>query len=108
MSFDRLIRFVADDGKTYYGNLEKETPTREIQGSKVEILDGGFEGGFKKTGSQVTVSKVSPRWLLDDQLQEYLPPRILSPCLKALRAFRALSRLTAKRSPFPFTISVGF
>ena len=57
--FERLIRFEADDGKTYYGNLTKETPTKEIQGSKVDTLEGSFENGFKKTGSQANVSKVS-------------------------------------------------
>lgn len=58
MSFERLIRFQADDGKTYYGNLTKEIPTREIEGSKVEILSGDVESGFKKTGTESTVSKV--------------------------------------------------
>jgi transcription initiation factor TFIIH subunit 2 len=59
MSFERLIRFVGDDGKTYYGNLTKETPTLEIEGSKVETLEGDVQSGFKKTGSQATVSKAS-------------------------------------------------
>lgn len=58
MSFERLIRFQADDGKTYYGNLTKEIPTREIEGSKVEILSGDVESGFKKTGTESTVSKL--------------------------------------------------
>lgn len=58
MAFQRLIRFLASDGKTYFGNLLKETPTLEIEGSKVEVLDGSIEAGFKKTGSEATVSKV--------------------------------------------------
>lgn len=58
MAFERLIRFRADDGKTYYGNLTKETPTLEIEGSKVELLDGNVDTGFQKTGSEATVSKV--------------------------------------------------
>lgn len=69
MSFQRLIRFEADDGKTYYGNLTKETPTQEIQGSKVEVLDGDIETGFKKTGSEATVSKVR---LNHDTLTTYI------------------------------------
>lgn len=60
MSFERLIRFQADDGKTYYGNLTKEVPTHEIEGSKVEIVSGDVETGFKKTGTEATVSKVIP------------------------------------------------
>jgi transcription initiation factor TFIIH subunit 2 len=57
-AFERLIRFVADDGKTYYGNLTKETPTLEIEGSKVEVISGDIDSGFSKTGSEATVSKV--------------------------------------------------
>jgi transcription initiation factor TFIIH subunit 2 len=57
-AFERLIRFVANDGKTYYGNLTKETPTMEIEGSEVEIISGDIESGFSKTGSEAVVSKV--------------------------------------------------
>lgn len=57
-AFERLIRFQADDGKIVYGNLEKEIPTRDIQGSQVEVLDGDVKSGFKKTGGKATVSKL--------------------------------------------------
>ncbi|KAH7393043.1 hypothetical protein BKA66DRAFT_487078 [Pyrenochaeta sp. MPI-SDFR-AT-0127] len=57
-AFERLIRFQADDGKIVYGNLEKETPTRDIQGSQVEVLEGDVKNGFKKTGGKATVSKL--------------------------------------------------
>ncbi|KAF2710997.1 hypothetical protein K504DRAFT_481012 [Pleomassaria siparia CBS 279.74] len=58
MSFERLIRFEADDGKTYYGNLNRETPTLEIEGSKVEVLSGDVKEGFRKTGGEAIVSKL--------------------------------------------------
>ena len=58
MSFERLVRFQADDGKTYFGNLTKQLPTREIEGSRVEVLSGDVQSGFKKTGDEATVSKV--------------------------------------------------
>ncbi|ORY10579.1 hypothetical protein BCR34DRAFT_674184 [Clohesyomyces aquaticus] len=58
MPFERLIRFVAGDDKTYYGNLTKETPTREIQGSEVDLLSGDVKTGFSKTGERATVSKL--------------------------------------------------
>ncbi|KAF2878425.1 hypothetical protein BDV95DRAFT_557444 [Massariosphaeria phaeospora] len=58
MAFERLIRFKTDDGKTLYGNLTKEVPTLEIEGTKVEVLDGDIESGFKKTGNEATVSKL--------------------------------------------------
>jgi transcription initiation factor TFIIH subunit 2 len=58
-AFDRLIRFEANDGKTYFGDLGKEeVPTREIEGRKVQVLEGSVAGGFKKTGGDATVSKV--------------------------------------------------
>lgn len=58
-AFERLIRFQADDGKTYYGDLGSEVPTREIEGKKVEVLEGDVETGFKKTGAQAQVAKVN-------------------------------------------------
>ncbi|KAF3053717.1 General transcription factor IIH subunit 2 [Didymella keratinophila] len=57
-AFSHLIRFEADDGKTYYGDLTKETPTREIQGKEVEVLEGDIKSGFSKKGSKAKVSKL--------------------------------------------------
>jgi transcription initiation factor TFIIH subunit 2 len=57
-SFSHLIRFQADDGKTYYGDLTKETPTREIEGSQVEVLEGDVISGFKKSGGKAKVEKL--------------------------------------------------
>lgn len=57
-SFERLIRFVAEDGKIRYGNLTKATPTLEIEGSEVEVLQGDVQSGFSKTGEAATVKKV--------------------------------------------------
>jgi transcription initiation factor TFIIH subunit 2 len=57
-SFERLIRFETADGKTVYGNLEKETPTREIEGTEVEVLSGDVKSGFSKSGERVKVNKL--------------------------------------------------
>jgi transcription initiation factor TFIIH subunit 2 len=57
-AFERLIRFESQEGKTVYGNLETEVPTREIEGRSVEVLEGDVKGGFKKTGRKATVGKV--------------------------------------------------
>lgn len=57
-AFSHLIRFEAEDGKTYYGDLTKETPTKEIQGKEVELLKGDIQTGFSKSGSKATVSKL--------------------------------------------------
>lgn len=57
-TFSHLIRFEADDGKTYYGDLTKETLTRKIQGKEVEVLEGDVKSGFSKNGSKAKVSKL--------------------------------------------------
>ncbi|KAH7073495.1 hypothetical protein BKA63DRAFT_534000 [Paraphoma chrysanthemicola] len=57
-TFERLIRFQTADGKTVYGNLEKEVPTRDIEGSEVEVLEGDIKSGFKKSGSKTKVGKL--------------------------------------------------
>lgn len=57
-AFSHLIRFEAEDGKTYYGDLTKETPTREIEGKEVELLEGDIKSGFSKKGSKAKVSKL--------------------------------------------------
>jgi transcription initiation factor TFIIH subunit 2 len=46
MAFERLIRFEDENGEVVYGNLEKETPTKEIEGSIVEVIDGSIEKGL--------------------------------------------------------------
>ena len=60
ITFERLIRFKSKDGKTYHGNLPKETASAEIEGSEVEILEGDITNGFKKTGQKAHVGEV---WL---------------------------------------------
>lgn len=57
-AFERLICFEDNEGKTVYGNLEREVPTREIEGSTVEVLEGDVKSGFKKTREKATVGKV--------------------------------------------------
>ncbi|RHZ58696.1 hypothetical protein CDV55_105167 [Aspergillus turcosus] len=58
MSFQRLIRFVSTDGKTLYGDLVKNIPTLEIEGTKVAVLEGDIESGFHRTGAEATVQKL--------------------------------------------------
>lgn len=57
-AFERLIRFEATDGKTCYGDLGAEVPTREIEGKTVKVLDGDVKSGFKKSGGEAVVGKV--------------------------------------------------
>lgn len=58
MGFERLIRFVSEDGEAYYGDLAKETPTVKIEGSTVAVLEGDIATGFHKTGAEAIVKKV--------------------------------------------------
>lgn len=58
MSFDRLIRFVDDEGKTSFGNLEKASAANDIVGTKVQVLQGNLENGFTKTDEKRVVQKV--------------------------------------------------
>jgi len=57
-AFERLIRFQTADGSVKYGNLEKEVPTTQIEGSEVEVLDGDVKSGLKKTGGKAKVQKL--------------------------------------------------
>ena len=57
-AFSHLIRFEADDGNIYYGDLKKETPTREIEGNEVELLEGDIKSGFNKKGSTAKISRL--------------------------------------------------
>ena len=68
-AFERLIRFEDKDGKTVYGNLEKEVPTKEIEGSSVEVLEGDVKSGFKKTGQKTTVGKVCIRMSIEEKIR---------------------------------------
>ncbi|OCL03305.1 hypothetical protein AOQ84DRAFT_347923 [Glonium stellatum] len=55
MGFERLIRFVSENGEICYGDLAKETPTLEIEGSRVAVLAGDISTGFHKAGVEATV-----------------------------------------------------
>lgn len=58
MSLDRLIRFLDEDGQEKYGNVEREIPTGELEGSVVQLLTGNIEIGFQKQNQQAKVAKV--------------------------------------------------
>lgn len=57
-AFERLIRFKAADGTVRYGDLGAETPTRDIRGKEVELLDGDVKAGFKKSGGKARVEEL--------------------------------------------------
>jgi transcription initiation factor TFIIH subunit 2 len=69
-AFERLIRFETGEGKTMYGNLKTEMPTRDIEGSEVEVLEGDIQSGFKKSGGSAKVGKVRSNGLLMEEAEE--------------------------------------
>lgn len=56
MSFQRLVRFVNEEGKTQYGDLK--TATSDFVGADVEVLDGDISSGFKATGRTEKIKEV--------------------------------------------------
>jgi transcription initiation factor TFIIH subunit 2 len=56
--FDRLIRFQTATGNVVYGNLAQETPTREIEGKEVEVLEGDVKSGFRGSGKKERVGRL--------------------------------------------------
>ncbi|KAG7040304.1 hypothetical protein JMJ77_0009915 [Colletotrichum scovillei] len=58
MSFERLIRFVDDEGRTSYGNLDKVLTAKEIIGIQVNVVIGSLQDGFTKTNERRTVKKL--------------------------------------------------
>lgn len=61
MSFNRLIRFVDDQGRTSYGDLDEAFSAKEIIGKEVQPLVGTLQYGFTKTNEKRVVKKVSLR-----------------------------------------------
>ncbi|KXH37428.1 hypothetical protein CSIM01_06196 [Colletotrichum simmondsii] len=57
MSFERLIRFVDDEGRTSYGDLDKVLAAKEIVGIQVNVVVGSLQNGFTKTNERRTVKK---------------------------------------------------
>ncbi|CAI6038898.1 unnamed protein product [Clonostachys chloroleuca] len=58
MSFDRLIRFVDEEGRKSFGDLDKPLSAKDIIGSEVQVLVGTFKYGFTKTSEKRKVKKL--------------------------------------------------
>lgn len=54
MSFDRLIRFVDEEGRTSYGDLAKPLAAKEIIGTQVTVVVGTLHYGFTRTNEKRT------------------------------------------------------
>lgn len=57
MSFQRLVRFVNEQGTTLYGDLKSEAPS-DLTGVEVDVLDGDIQNGFKSTGRKDRIQKL--------------------------------------------------
>ena len=59
MAFERLIRFVDDNGKTRYGDVPTGADIVGIVGRKVKVLDGNPSTTLSATQEEATVKEVS-------------------------------------------------
>ncbi|TQV90636.1 hypothetical protein V2A60_008313 [Cordyceps javanica] len=57
-TFERLVRFEADDGTTLYGNITDASAVSNLVGTTANVLDGNLEIGFSKTTRTAIVKKV--------------------------------------------------
>ena len=59
--FQRLIRFIDDEGQQQYGDLPTDVPISNIEAGTVSVivLFGDVKRGFKRTSSRKTVAKVA-------------------------------------------------
>lgn len=58
MAFQRLIRFVGEDGILAYGNLPEDVDLLSIEGLEVEVISGSVDDGFQNTSQKARVKKV--------------------------------------------------
>ncbi|KAJ9610434.1 hypothetical protein H2200_005211 [Cladophialophora chaetospira] len=56
--FDRLIRFIDNEGAHRYGDVPVDLSIAEIEGKAVSVLSGNVKDGFKKTSETKPVSKL--------------------------------------------------
>lgn len=59
-SFDRLLRFEAEDGSILYGDVTDASALDGLVGAQVNVLEGDLNAGFSKTSKTATVKKVRP------------------------------------------------
>lgn len=57
MSFQRLVRFVNEQGTTLYGDLKTEAPA-DLAGVEVDVLEGDVQSGFKSTGRKDKIQQL--------------------------------------------------
>jgi hypothetical protein len=57
MSFQRLVRFVNEQGTTLYGDLKTEAPA-DLTGVEVDVLEGDVQSGFKSTGRKDKIQQL--------------------------------------------------
>lgn len=60
-SFERLVRFEADDGSILYGDVRDASlvANSKLVGAKLPVLDGSVDAGFSKTSRIAVVKRVS-------------------------------------------------
>lgn len=59
MPFERLIRFVDDQGQTRYGDVPSSVDINNIAGQKVKVLQGSPRTELSSTQDEATVKQAS-------------------------------------------------
>jgi hypothetical protein len=86
MTFERLIRFVDDQGQTRYGDVPQSVDIDHIVGQKVKVLKGSPSTTLSLTQEQATVKEVSLYQLITTCLR--IPSKLMH---ARLVSFYALS-----------------
>ncbi|RMZ88463.1 hypothetical protein DV736_g4304, partial [Chaetothyriales sp. CBS 134916] len=58
-SFQRLIRFEANDGSIVFGDVTGPALVPDLEGTPVAVLEGNLETGFSRTRRTATVKRLS-------------------------------------------------
>ena len=57
-AFERLIRFLADDGRILYGDVQAGADIEQLAGKRVKLLRGSPQTELTETSEEATVDKV--------------------------------------------------
>ena len=58
--FERLIRFLSNDGRILYGDVPAGTDFEQLAGKSVKLLRGSPQTELTETNEEATVDKVRP------------------------------------------------
>lgn len=98
-TFERLIRFLDEDGKTCYGDLPMSVSADKIEGKSVKVLSGELNTGFKPTETRKTVKKVNESSFMAPDVKQLIEIDSIASLSTSIHSFHTLHRtqLSASR-----------